>query len=86
MFGRASRRGVAATAAGIASAIALAGCGGGARTVTTARVAASSESSTPDWQPGTPAPTVTGALIAHAGFGLSRRQSRKRPRSARDWP
>jgi hypothetical protein len=60
---------------GIATVIALAGCGGGTRTVTATTAAPSSGSSTLAWQAGTPAPRVTNALIAQAGYGLSQANS-----------
>jgi hypothetical protein len=71
MFGRVSRRGVISIGAGIAWAIALAGCGGGTKTVTATTPAASTRSSAAAWQSGTPMPKVTAALIAQAGYGLT---------------
>jgi hypothetical protein len=56
---------------GIIAASALAGCGGaGTKPVTTKTAASTSGSSLPAWQPGTPAPKVTAALIGQAGYGL----------------
>jgi hypothetical protein len=54
---------------GIVAATALAGCGGAATMTTT--TTSTSGASTPAWRPGTPAPKVTNALIARAGYGLS---------------
>jgi hypothetical protein len=57
---------------GIMAASALAGCGGaGTKTVTAKTAASTSGSSLPAWQPGTPAPKVTAALIAQSGYGLN---------------
>lgn len=57
--------------AGIVAAIAIAGCGGAAKTVTQTTSVSSSGSSPGAWRPGTPAPRVTPALIAGAGYGLT---------------
>jgi len=57
---------------GIIAASVLAGCGGaGTKTVTAKTAASTSGSSIPAWQAGTPAPKVTAALIAQAGYGLN---------------
>ena len=57
---------------GIVAASALAGCGGAAtKTVPRNATASTRGASTPAWQPGTPAPKATDALIAQAGYGLS---------------
>lgn len=68
------------TVLAIAASISLVGCGSANRSVTTTKVpaartnasASTSGSSLPVWQPGTPAPKVTAALIAQAGYGLDR--------------
>jgi hypothetical protein len=55
---------------GLATAIAIAGCG--ATDKTTATTAADTHrSSPPAWQHGTPPPKVTPALISQAGYGLT---------------
>ena len=57
---------------GIVAAGALAGCGSAATSTVTAQATAStSRASRPAWRPGTPAPKVTDALIAQAGYGLT---------------
>jgi hypothetical protein len=56
---------------GIAGSIVIAGCGSTASTVTQTPAAASTGTSAPAWQRGTPTPTVTAALIAQAGYGLT---------------
>lgn len=62
-------RGIAVV--GIVGSIVIAGCGSAARTVTQTSTASSGQSSAPAWQPGTPTPNVTAALIAQAGYGLT---------------
>jgi hypothetical protein len=53
-----------------ATATAFAGCGGaGTKAVATT---STNGSSPPSWQPGTPAPRVTAALVDQAGYGLNR--------------
>ena len=55
---------------GLAGAIAIAGCGA-TRTATATTAAATSRSSVPAWERGTPAPKVTPALITQAGYELT---------------
>lgn len=57
--------------AGIVVLIAVAGCGGATKTATQTTSASSSGSPPAAWQPGTPMPRVTPALIAGAGYGLT---------------
>lgn len=53
-------------------ALLVGGCGGGgSKTVTAQPAARTSEPSAPAWQSGTPAPKITAALIAQAGYGLT---------------
>lgn len=52
-------------------AVLLLGCGGGTTTSTPNKPAPARQSSAPAWQPGTPAPKVTLALIGQAGHGLT---------------
>jgi hypothetical protein len=55
-----------------AVAVTALGCGGTAtKTVTAKTTSSTSGASMPAWQPGTPAPKATNALIAQAGYGLS---------------
>jgi hypothetical protein len=57
----------------IIAASAVAGCAGaGTKTGTAKPVASANGESLPAWHPGTPAPRVTAALIAQAGYGLNR--------------
>jgi hypothetical protein len=56
---------------GVVAATAVAGCGGASKTVIQTTSTASSGSSPTAWQPGTPTPRVTPALIAGAGYGLT---------------
>jgi hypothetical protein len=58
--------------AGAVLGAAISGCGGGAaKTITANPAAASSASSMPTWQSGTPTPKITAGLIAQAGDGLT---------------
>jgi hypothetical protein len=57
---------------GLATAIAVAGCGAATTTATTATTAAATHrSSPPAWRHGTPPPKLTPALINQAGYGLT---------------
>jgi hypothetical protein len=50
----------------------LAGCGGATTTIGSSHVTeAADRSAPPTWQPGTPPPKVTAALIVQAGYGLT---------------
>jgi len=66
------RRILAPGVVGSCLALILAGCGsGGTQSVAATTKVSTSRSSAPAWQPGTPAPTVTAALITQAGYGLT---------------
>lgn len=62
---------------GLAAAIAIAGCGATKTTTATTTTAGStsaaptSQSSAPAWEPGTPVPKITPALIRQAGYELT---------------
>jgi hypothetical protein len=57
---------------GIYLALLAAACGGGAPNGATVKPAASTtRASAPAWRPGSPAPKITAALIAQAGYGLT---------------
>jgi hypothetical protein len=57
--------------AGAVVALLLAGCGGGGTYTAPAKTGPTAAAFSPAWQPGTPAPKVSAALIDQAGYGLT---------------